>query len=83
MVRLFVSDRIFIDGDFYNGGIVVNSDGKIGEVFRDCAKVEKWLESSENVEVNKLGLFGKVFRLLRWKSLFFVYTKTIQSNQIQ
>lgn len=51
MVRIFVSDRIFVDGNFYNGGIVVNNDGKIEEVFKNSAKVEEWLDSNEHVEV--------------------------------
>lgn len=51
MVRLFVSDRIFVDGNFYNGGIVVNNDGKIAEVFKDSVKVEEWLDSHQHVEV--------------------------------
>lgn len=52
MVRLFISDRILIDGSFYNGGIVVNSDGKIENVFKIRAQVDEWLESASNVEVN-------------------------------
>lgn len=52
MVRLFMSDRIFIDGSFYNGGIVVNNNGKIEEVFKDRTEVDEWLDSSEHVEVN-------------------------------
>lgn len=54
MVRLFVSDRIFIDGSFCNGGIVVNNDGQIEEVFRDPVKVEKWLDLNSHVEVSCL-----------------------------
>lgn len=54
MVRIFISDRIFIDGDFYSGGIVVNSDGKIGEVLTDSGTVEEWLDSNKHVEVNSL-----------------------------
>lgn len=52
MVRLFISDRILIDETFCNGGIVVNENGKIEEVLKSRAEVEKWLESINNVEVN-------------------------------
>lgn len=47
-----MSDRILVDGDFYNGGILVNNDGKIAEVFKDRIKVEDWLNANSNVEVN-------------------------------
>lgn len=51
MVRLFMSDRILIDGNFYSGGIVVNDDGKIEQVFNDQTEVYKWLDETNNVEV--------------------------------
>lgn len=51
MVRLFISDRILIDGDFYNGGIAVNGDGKIEEVFKNQTTVDEWLDSTDHVEV--------------------------------
>lgn len=50
-MRLFVSDRVFIDGSFHNGGIVVNDYGQIEEVFKDQAEVNKWLLSASQVEV--------------------------------
>lgn len=51
MVRLFVSDRILVDGSFINGGIVVNADGKIEEVFKK-SELNKWLKSNIHVEVS-------------------------------
>lgn len=67
MVRLFVSDRILIDGSFCDGGIVVNSNGKIEEVFKDRAKVDEWMNSSIHVEVNYLNnlrqLFNDIYHL--------------------
>lgn len=50
-MRLFVSDRILIDGNFHNGGIVVNDYGQIEEVFKDQAEVNKWLLLAKQVEV--------------------------------
>lgn len=51
MVRLFVSDRILVDGSFYNGGIVVNDNGQIEEVFTDLVQLNKWLFVARQVEV--------------------------------
>lgn len=51
MVRLFVSDRILIEGNFCNGAIVVNNDGKIDEVFKNRSKVDEWLDANNHVEV--------------------------------
>lgn len=51
MFRLFISDRIFVDDNFYNGGILVNNDGKIEEIFKDRLKVDDWLSLKKNVEV--------------------------------
>lgn len=53
MVRLFVSDRILIDGDFCKGGIVANDNGQIEEVFKSRAEVDKWLKINNDVEVSK------------------------------
>lgn len=50
--RLFVSDRIFIGGSFYNGGIVVNNEGKIDEVFKSQAEVKKWIDENVHVAVS-------------------------------
>lgn len=52
MVKLFISDRIFIDGIFYNGAIAVSNDGTIDEVFKDPSKVDEWLNANSHVEVN-------------------------------
>lgn len=54
MVRLFVSNRVFVDGSFCNGGIAVNNDGKIEEVFKTRAQVDEWLDSNKHVEVRSL-----------------------------
>lgn len=51
MVRLFVSDRILIDGNFCAGGIVVNNSGTIDEVFKSQNEVEQWLDSNSHIEV--------------------------------
>lgn len=51
MVRLFVSDRILIDDQYFNGGIVVNNDGKIDEVFNNRSEVDVWLDANSHVEV--------------------------------
>lgn len=53
MFRLFVSDCIFVDGNFYNGGILVNRDGKIEEIFHHRNELDEWLKSNNNVEVNE------------------------------
>lgn len=52
MVRIFVSDRIFVDNEFCNGGIVVNNDGKVGEILKTRTEVDEWLKTNGNVEVN-------------------------------
>lgn len=51
MVKLFISDRILIDGSFNNGAIAVSNDGKIDGVFKDRAKADQWLEANKHVEV--------------------------------
>lgn len=51
MVRLFVSDRILVDGRICNGGIVVNKDGKIEEVFKNKTETSEWLNENFHVEV--------------------------------
>lgn len=53
MVRLFVSDLIFVDGNFYNGGILVNDDGKIEDIFKERPKLDEWIKSNDNAEVKK------------------------------
>lgn len=53
MFRLFLSDCIFVDDNFYNGGIVVNIMGKIEEIFKERVKVDEWLQLNNNVEVKK------------------------------
>lgn len=58
MVRLFVSDRVFVDGNFFNGGIAVNNDGKIEDVFKTRAEVDKWLDSNNHVEVSSRFLYS-------------------------
>lgn len=57
--RLFVSDRIFVDGNFYNGGIVVNNEGKIGEVLKSQYEVDKWIDGNVHVAVS---YYKKSFR---------------------
>lgn len=52
MVKLFMSDRILIDGIFYNGAIAVGDDGKIDEVFTNRMKSEEWLSANQHVEVS-------------------------------
>lgn len=51
MAILFISDRILIDGGFHHGGIVVNNNGKIDEVFKDPMSVNKWLNTNKYVQV--------------------------------
>lgn len=53
MVRLFVSDRILVDGDFCKGGIVASDNGKIEEVFKSRSEVDEWLKVNNDVEVSK------------------------------
>lgn len=52
MVRLFVSDRILVDSRISNGGIVVNNDGKIEEVFKNETETSDWLDQNQHVEVS-------------------------------
>lgn len=52
MSRLFKSDRIFFDGVCHNGGILVNKDGKIEEVFLDPCYLNEWLSTNSVEEVN-------------------------------
>lgn len=51
MVRLFVSDRIWVDGRICSGAIVVNKDGKIEEVFKNETQTSEWLDENHHVEV--------------------------------
>lgn len=51
MSKLFASDRLFYKNDFYSGGISVDSDGKIENIFEDRASLKEWLKSHSNVEV--------------------------------
>lgn len=60
MVRIFLSDRILIDADFYDSGIAVGSDGKIIEVFKDRTKAEEWIQANSNVEVSAIRREGKI-----------------------
>lgn len=52
MSRLFKSDRIFFDGACHNGGILVNKDGKIEEVFLNPCYLNEWLNENSVEEVN-------------------------------
>ena len=52
MVRLFVSDRILIDGQICAGGIAVSTDGKIEEVFKNETDTSEWMDKNRHVEVN-------------------------------
>lgn len=52
MVRLFVSDRILVDGRICSGGIVVNNDGKIEEVFENESETRGWMDGHSYVEVS-------------------------------
>lgn len=56
MVRLFVSDRVLIDGSFCNGGIAVRNDGKIDKVFKDRSQLDQWLDANKHIEVNSTQL---------------------------
>lgn len=51
MVKLFISDRILIDGSFNNGAIAVSNDGKIDGVFKNRTKADEWLKANKHVEV--------------------------------
>lgn len=53
MVRLFVSDRILVDSRICNGSIVVNNDGKIGEVFTNERETSDWLDRNHHAEVSE------------------------------
>lgn len=52
MAKLFKSDRVFIDGSFFDGSILVNSEGKIEEVFTDPTTMNEWLRTHAVPEVN-------------------------------
>lgn len=52
MDDLFLSKRIFIDGKFIDGGILVTSEGKIRTIFRSQEQVNSWMYSNESNEVN-------------------------------
>lgn len=52
MSRLFKSDRIFFDGVCHDGGILVNKDGKIAEVFLNPCYLNEWLFANSVKEVN-------------------------------
>lgn len=52
MVRLFVSDRILVDGRTCAGGIVVNDDGKIDEVLKNQTEIDEWFNKALHVEVD-------------------------------
>lgn len=51
MVRLFVSDRILVDGRICSGSIVVNRDGRIEEIFKNETETSEWLDENSHVEV--------------------------------
>lgn len=51
MSKLFKSDRVFIDGALRNGAILVNTDGKIEEVFLNASAVEQWLDKNSVQQV--------------------------------
>lgn len=46
-----MSDRILVDGHSCEGGVAVNDDGKIEEVFLNQTEIEKWLTKNHHVEV--------------------------------
>lgn len=51
MVRLFVSDRIFNEGQSFSGAIAVNEEGKIDELLTDQSEIDSWLSANSHVEV--------------------------------
>lgn len=79
MVQLFVSERIFIDGSFYNGGITVNNEGKIDEIFKHREQVNEWLKSTMekgNVVVND----EKICTKTEQRSLINLYSALLIRN---
>lgn len=58
MSTLFVSERIFSENAFVNGGIVVNADGIIEDLLPTNAAVKLWLNAQTvSVEVHDYGQF--------------------------
>lgn len=54
MSNLFISDRIFVSTEFCDGGILIDCNGKIENVFDTREKLDNWLKNnntSAEVEV--------------------------------
>lgn len=43
MQRIFISDRMFIENKFVDGGVVVNSNGKIENILNSETELKTWL----------------------------------------
>lgn len=58
MSKLFVSERIFSENAFVNGGIVVSADGIIEDIFATHTAVNTWLSAqTKPIEVHDYGQF--------------------------
>lgn len=57
MDLLFLSKRIFLDGEFVNGGILVSQSGKIREIFTTQEQVNTWLYSNQAEDVSDIIYF--------------------------
>lgn len=58
MSKLFVSERIFSENAFVNGGIVVSADGIIEDILTTHAAVNAWLNAqTEPTEMHDYGQY--------------------------
>lgn len=48
MEKLFISENIFLNNEFVNGGIVVSSNGKIQEILPTPVEVAAWKQLKYN-----------------------------------
>ena len=71
MDDLFLSKRIFIDGEFIDGGILVTPQGKIRQILQTQEEVNTWIYSNETNEVSFFLFLTYFFYVL-----FFLFAMT-------
>uniref|UniRef100_A0A1L8DXS6 allantoinase n=1 Tax=Nyssomyia neivai TaxID=330878 RepID=A0A1L8DXS6_9DIPT len=55
MDTLFVSKRIFVDGELIEGGILVSDQGKITDIFTKAVQVNSWIYQNQSGEIVDFG----------------------------
>lgn len=54
LLLLFLSKRIFLDGAFINGGILVTQQGKIQQILASQEEVNSWLYFNKAQDVRHI-----------------------------